>query len=396
MKYNFDEIVPRRGTCSYKWDSAGNGDVLPMWVADMDFRCAPAVVDALQRRVAHGIFGYTRVPDEYYAAVMGWFARRHGFDINRDWIIYTSGVVPAVSAIIKALTVPGDKVLVQTPVYNCFFSSIRNNGCTMVANALVKDGDMYRMDFDDLERKASDPKVKVMLLCNPHNPAGRVWTKDELTRVGEICIRNGVTVVSDEIHCELVYAGHKHIPFASLSEDFLRHSVTCVSPSKAFNIAGLQIANIIAADADVRARIDRAINDNEVCDLNPFGVAATIAAYNEGEEWLTQLIEYLHDNYLAMRDYCAEHLPQFPICRLEGTYLVWMDCSVLGVPSDELEHVLTERAALWLNSGTMYGAEGEGFMRWNIACPREKMMEGLRRFTAFVDGKAAFVNGKQE
>ena len=242
----------------------------------MDFRTAPAITEALKQRVEHGIFGYTRVPDEYYEAVTAWFKRRHGWDIRREWMIYTSGVVPAISAIIKALTGPGDKVLVQTPVYNCFFSSIRNNGCEVASSPLVYEDRTYRMDLEDLERKASDENTKVMLLCNPHNPAGRVWTREELTAVGEICIRHGVTVVSDEIHCELVYSGHRHIPFASISDDFLRHSVTCVSPSKAFNIAGLQIANIIAPDETMRRRIDKAININEVCDVNPFGVLSLI------------------------------------------------------------------------------------------------------------------------
>lgn len=383
MKYDFDKITDRRATNSYKWDSAPEG-VLPMWVADMDFRTAPAVIDALQKRVAHGIFGYTRVPDAYYDAVTSWFSRRHGWDIDREWIIYTSGVVPAVSAVIKALTVPGDKVIVQTPVYNCFFSSIRNNGCEIVSNPLRRTADTYGMDFDALERCAADPRAKVMLLCNPHNPAGRVWTPDELTRLGNICLRNGVTVVADEIHCELVYQGFKYTPFASLSDAFLHRSVTCVSPSKAFNIAGLQIANIVAFDNDLRSRIDKAININEVCDVNPFGVAATIAAYNEGEEWLCQLLDYLHGNYEAMAEFCRRELPEFPIARLEGTYLVWMDCSSLGMSSDALEHALLDDACLWLNAGTMYGAEGEGYMRWNIACPRSVMLDGLSRFLNFV------------
>ena len=383
MKYDFDKTIDRRATNYYKWDSAPEG-VLPMWVADMDFRTAPAIIDALQKRVAHGIFGYTRVPDAYYDAVTSWFSRRHGWDIDREWIIYTSGVVPAVSAVIKALTVPGDKVIVQTPVYNCFFSSIRNNGCEIVSNPLRRTADTYEMDFDALERCAADPRTKVMLLCNPHNPAGRVWTPDELTRLGNICLRNGVTVVADEIHCELVYQGFKYTPFASLSDAFLHRSVTCVSPSKAFNIAGLQIANIVAFDNDLRSRIDKAININEVCDVNPFGVAATIAAYNEGEEWLNQLVDYLHGNYEAMAEFCRRELAEFPITRLEGTYLVWMDCSSLGMSSDALEHALLDDARLWLNAGTMYGAEGEGYMRWNIACPRSVMLDGLNRFLNFV------------
>ena len=384
MKYNFDELIPRRRSNSYKWDMAKEEDVLPMWVADMDFRTAPAVTEALKRRVEHGIFGYVRVPDAYYNATINWFKRRHDWRIEKEWIIYTSGVVPALSAIIKALTSPGDKVLVQTPVYNCFFSSIRNNGCEIVSNPLIYENETYRIDFDGLEREASDPKVKLLLLCNPHNPAGRVWTREELTRIGEICFRNDVLVISDEIHCELVFPGHTYTPFASISKDFLMNSVTCISPSKAFNLAGLQIANIISANEYVRMKIDKAINANEVCDVNPFGVIATIAAYNEGEEWLSQLIDYLWQNYLYMKDFCGKYLPDFPITLLEGTYLVWMDCRKFGKSSEELEHLLIEKAKLWLNAGTMYGAEGEGFMRWNIACPRSSLIKGLERFRNFV------------
>lgn len=387
MKYDFDEVISRRGTLSYKWDSAMDAEVLPLWVADMDFRTSPAIIEALQRRVVHGIFGYTRVPDAYYQAVTNWFARRHGWNIQREWMIYTSGVVPAVSAVIKALTVPGDKVLVQTPVYNCFFSSIRNNGCTLAASPLLRIGNTWQMDFEDLERKASDPDVKVFLLCNPHNPVGRVWTREELLKAGEICSRHGVTVVSDEIHCELVYPGHAYTPFASISGDFSARAIVCISPSKAFNIAGLQIANIVVPDEEVRRKIDKAININEVCDVNPFGVTATIAAYTEGEEWLNQLLVYLQANYKWMQDYCRTHLPDFPISDLEGTYLVWMDCSILHKTSDVLEQELLDESKLWLNAGTMYGAEGEGFMRWNIACPRSVLAEGLERFRSYVYGK---------
>ena len=379
MKYDFDEIIPRRGTNSYKWDSAGDADILPMWVADMDFRTAPPVVEALRKRVEHGIFGYVRVPDAYYAAVTNWFARRHDWQIEKEWIIYTTGVVPALSAVIKALTAPGDKVMVQTPVYNCFFSSIRNNGCGMIANPLIYRNGTYQIHFADLEQKAADPSVKVLLLCNPHNPAGRVWTKQELTRIGDICIRNNVWVVADEIHCELVFPGHTYIPFASISQEFLMHSVTCTSPSKAFNLAGLQIANIISADTNIRTKIDKAINVNEVCDVSPFGVEALIAAYNDSEEWLEELKQYLFDNYNYLRAYFAEYLPEFPVSILEGTYLVWVDCSVLNQSSDEIIKTLLEKEKIWVNEGSLYGEAGEGFIRINIACPRQQLIEGLNR-----------------
>ena len=379
MKYDFDEIIPRRDTHSYKWDTATEPDTLPMWVADMDFRTAPTIVEALQKRVSHGIFGYTKVPQMYYDAIINWFLRRHHWQINQEWIIYTTGVVPAISAVIKALTTPGDRVLVQTPVYNCFFSSIRNNGCEVVTNPLIYINGSYLIDFVDLEQKVADPKVKLFLLCNPHNPAGRVWSRQELLRLGEICLRNNVIVIADEIHCELTYPEYPYTPFASISEDFLAHSVTCTSPSKAFNLAGIQIANIFCADADMRMKIDKAININEVCDVNPFGVEALIAAYNNEEEWLDELRSYLFANYHILRTYFNECLPQFPVLPLEGTYLVWMDCSRLRISSEEIERHLLEKEKLWINAGTMYGEAGEGFIRINIACPRQILIDGLGR-----------------
>lgn len=383
MTYDFDKIINRRGTLSYKWDSVADG-VLPMWVADMDFQTCPAIIEALHKRIDNGCFGYTLVPDEYYDAVVGWFEKRHGWHIDKEKMIYTSGVVPALSAIIKALAEKGDKVIIQTPVYNCFFSSIRNNGCEILPNPLLKKGNTYEMDFDDLERKAADPKAKLLILCNPHNPAGRVWTRDELTRLGEICRKNGVTVISDEIHCEFVFKGYRYTPFASISEECAASSVVCISPSKAFNIAGLQIANIVAPDEDMRARIDKAINVNEVCDVNPFGVIATIEAYTKGAEWMDQLVEYIHGNYEYMKEYCARHFPAFPIARLEGTYLVWMDCSSLGLTSELLEQQIEDEVKLRLNAGSMYGRDGEGYLRWNLACPRAVLADGLDRFRRYI------------
>lgn len=379
MKYDFDAIVPRRGTNSYKWDTPEEENVLPMWVADMDFRTAPAIAEALQERVEHGIFGYTKVPEAYYDAVVRWFEGRHRWRIDPRWIIYTSGVVPALSAIIKALTAPGDKVIVQTPAYNCFYSSIRNDGCFLSANNLIYRDGRYTIDFDDLEAKAADPKAKILLLCNPHNPVGRVWTPEELRRIGDICLHNGVFIVADEIHCELTYEGYDYTPFASLSERFLQNSVICVSPSKAFNLAGLQIANIIAADDDVRRRIDRVINTNEVCDVNPFGVIATIAAYNKGGEWLDALRKYLRGNYEYLCRFFEQRLPQYPVLPLEGTYLVWIDCRALGIGSDATTLRLQKQQKLMVNSGTMYGPGGEGFIRLNIAYPRTLLVDGLER-----------------
>lgn len=377
--FDFDAIHPRRGTDCVKWDTPVEEGVLPMWVADMDFRTAPAVVDAVMRRAEQGIYGYTKVPEAYYRAITGWFERRHGWHIEPEWIIYTTGVVPAVSAVIKALTVPGDRVIVQPPVYNCFYSSIRNNGCELSVNPLVEIEGRFSIDFDDLEAKAADPRAKVLLLCNPHNPVGRLWTPEELRRIGDICLRHDVTVVADEIHCELTRPGTAYTPFATLSPEFQARAVVCNSPSKAFNLAGMQTANIIAADPELRRRIDRAINDNEVCDIGPFGVAALIAAYEQGTEWLDALRDYLWGNARFVRDFFAAELPDFPIAELEATYLVWIDCRATGRTSEELAQRLLNECKLMVSPGTLYGAEGEGFLRLNIACPRSLLAEGLQR-----------------
>lgn len=382
MEYDFSRPTDRRGTDSYKWDSAPEADIIPLWVADMDFETFPGITEALQRRVAHGIFGYTRVPETYYEAVCRWFEKRHGWHINHEDIIYTSGVVPAVSAVIKALTLPGDQVIVQGPVYNCFFSSIRNNGCEMVSNSLIynKEELRYEIDFDDLERKLAHERARLMLICNPHNPGGRVWTRDELTRVAELCRKYGVRVVSDEIHCELTLYDNEYVPFGSLPDELSRGSITCCSPSKAFNTAGLQIANIVCRDAEVRNRIDRAININEVCDVNPFGVIALQAAYsNEGYEWLTQLRAYISANYDLLCERFARELPKCKVMRMEGTYLAWIDCSELHIPSDEIEEMLMHENKVWVNAGSMYGAEGAAFIRVNMACTSELLNEGITR-----------------
>lgn len=381
----FDTAPDRRGSGSYKWDSeAGAGDVIPLWVADMDFKTAPVVIEALRRRVEHGVFGYTLVDDEYYAALRGWFAERHGYTIDTRQVLYTSGVVPALSAIIKALTKPGEGVIVQTPVYNCFFSSIRNNGCRIVESPLIREeisGDTftYRMDFEDLERKAADPANTMLLLCNPHNPAGRIWNRDELKQVAGICSRNGIRVVSDEIHCELAMPGLEYTPYGTIDPT----GVICLSPSKAFNTAGLQIANIVCPDDSVRRAVDRAININEVCDVNPLGVVALKAAYSpEGAAWLNALRGYLADNYRLTRDIISNELPGCPMALLEATYLPWIDVSSLGVPTEELEERLIREAGVWVNCGEMYGSGG--FIRLNIACPRERLREGLRRLVGFL------------
>lgn len=386
MKYDFDEIVNRRSTNSVKWDEAKEEGVIPMWVADMDFKAAPCILEALKKRVDHGVFGYTIVPDSYYESIISWFERRHQWHIERDWIIYTSGVVPAISAIIKALTEPGDKVLVQTPVYNCFFSSIRNNGCTTAENAVVRKGNSYEIDFDNFERQAADENTKVFLLCNPHNPAGRVWTPEELSRMNDICLRHGVKVIADEIHCELVMPGHEFTPFAAVSKACQDNCITTNSPTKSFNIAGLQIANIITNNAEDRQKIDRAININEVCDVNPFGVIALQAAYNEGEDWIDQLNVYLWENYQALKTFFKDNLPQLEVINLEGTYLVWVNVRATGMTGNELTDKLLKEGKVFVNRGTMYGkTTGEDYIRINIAMPRSLMLEGLKRMKSVID-----------
>lgn len=398
MNYNFDEIITRRGSNCIKWDEAEDPDIIPLWVADMDFHVYPGIVEALRKRVEHGVFGYSLVPQSYYDAVIRWFRDRHGAKgWKREHFIYTIGVVPAISAIIHALTLPGDKVLVTTPVYNCFFSSIRNQGCIAEEVPLLLNETSpltplnahrsslnatpaFTVDWEAFERACADPKVRIFLLCNPHNPAGRVWTREELQRMGEICFRHNVFVISDEIHCEFVAPGYQYTPFSSLGEQFLQNSATCVAASKAFNIAGLQNADIIVADPDKRYRIDRAINIFETCDVNPFGIVATEAAFTDGgAEWLKQLNDYVLGNYNYLRDLFAEKLPQLWVAPHEGTYLAWVDCSAAGLSSPAIADHLYHKDKVWIADGEAYGEHQRSFIRINLACPRATLAEGLRR-----------------
>ncbi len=381
MKYNFDELIERRGTNCVKWDESPSPEVIPLWVADMDFRVAPAIQKALQQRVEHGVFGYNIVPESYYEAVISWFHRRHQWDIQRSWILYTTAVVPAMSCVIKALTMPGEKVLILSPAYNCFFSSIKNNGCEVLESPLKAVGDTFEVDFDDFESKCADEKTTLFLLCNPHNPSGRVWTKEELRRMYDICKRHGVKVASDEIHCELIMPGHEFVPFGTITDD----GVMMNSPSKNFNTAGLQIANIICSHPSWRRRIDRAININEVCDVNPFGIVALQAAYNESEDWIDELNQYLWGNYQLLCDFIGENIPQWKVCRLEGTYLPWVDISAMGITSQELCDQLLAEAKVWINPGTMYGPQtGEGYVRFNIAIQRSRLLDALQRIKKYL------------
>jgi cystathionine beta-lyase len=380
MKYDFDELVERRNTGCVKWDECPNPDVIPLWVADMDFKAAPAIQAAIKRRAEHGVFGYTVVGDDYYEAVISWFQRRHDWTIRREEILYTIGVVPAMSVAIKALTMPGEKVLILSPDYNCFFSSVRNNGCEVLETILRRTGDSFEVDWDDFETKCADEKTTVFLLCNPHNPCGRVWTRAELARMNDICMKYGVKVVSDEIHCELVMPGYQYQPFAAVSEACRQNSIILNSPSKSFNIAGLQAANVICSRPEWRRRLDRAININEVCDLNPFGPVALIAAYNESEDWLDALNQYLWGNYQALCDFAMQNLPKWKVCHLEGTYLPWVDITATGMTAQAYSDHLLSEAEVWVNPGTMYGPHsGEGYIRLNIACPRSRLLEALER-----------------
>ena len=383
-KFNFDEPVNRMHTNSLKWDAAGEG-VLPMWVADMDFNVAPAIVDAMRHRLEHCVFGYVQLPDSYYAAVVNWFSRRHNWHIEKEWIKFIGGVVPALTVCVKAFTKPGDKVLIQTPVYTCFFSSITNNGCTIEENRLIYEDNTYKIDFEDLARRAADPQVKLMIVCNPHNPACRVWTREELERIAKICIDNNVTIVSDEIHCELTKPGTAYVPMCTLSDEVQEYCVACTSPTKAFNIAGLQVSNIVCKNPEMRAKIEQAIIVNELQGINPFGVEALQAAYNQGEEWLDELRNYIWDNYQFLRNYINTNIPKLKVCDLEGTYLAWIDCKALNMKSDDFVALLVEKGKVMPNSGTMYGAAGEGFIRINMACQRSLLEMGLERISKVVN-----------
>ena len=382
--YNFDEIVNRRGTGCVKWDEMPSEDMIPLWVADMDFKAAPAIQEALRKRMEHGVFGYTIVEKRYYEAIISWFQRRHSWTIHHEEILYTTGVVPAMSVAIKALTMPGEKVLILSPDYNCFFSSIRNNGCEVLESVLQFGcNNRFEVDWNDFNSKCADEKTTVFLLCNPHNPTGRVWTKEELERMNTICMKHGVKVVSDEIHCELIMPGHRFQPFAAVSEACRQNSVILNSPSKSFNIAGLQIANIICSQPEWRRRLDRAININEVCDVNPFGPVALMAAYNECEDWIDELNAYLWENYTVLCNFAAKFLPQWKMTPLEGTYLPWVDITATGLSSQEYADHLLKDAKVWVNPGTMYGAQsGEGYIRLNIACPRALLLEALNRIAS--------------
>lgn len=375
--YNFELEVDRKGSNSVKWDSVNDNEI-PMWIADMDFMTPQVVIDSLENRVKHGVFGYTMISDEYYQAEVDWWKKRHGIKIQKEWIEVSTGIIPSLSSVIQAMCDPEDKVLIQSPVYNYFDTSITNNRCTIVRNKLMYIDNHYEIDFAQFESHASDEKVKLFILCNPHNPVGRVWTEDELRRMGEICIRHDVIVLVDEAHRDLVLSGHKHVSFLSLSKDFSMNSITCTSPGKTFNLAGLKVSNIITANNELRQKINRSININEVIEPNVFGTEGLIAAYNQGHEWLDQLLIKLDENVTFTKDFIQEKLPQITMIQPEGTYLIWLDCMHLHFNSVELTNLLSNYG-LRVNGGNTYGIDGDGFIRLNIACPLITLREGLKR-----------------
>ena len=381
--YDFDKEIDRRNTGSLKWD-VPEGE-LPMWVADMDFETAPAVKRALEKRVAHGVFGYSILPDAWYEAYQNWWSSRHGFQIEKEWLVFCTGVIPALSTAVRKLTTPGEKVLIQTPVYNIFFNSIINNGRFVVESPLAYDGERYTINWEDLEQKLSDPQVSMMILCNPHNPVGNIWEKETLERIGELCSKYHVTVFSDEIHCDLTAPGREYVPFASVSETCRSISVTAIAPTKAFNIAGLQTAAVMVPDELLRHRMWRALNTDEVAEPNAFAVDVTVAAFGEGGEWLDALREYLQENKRIVKDYIQREIPQIKVGSLDVTYLLWLDCSQITDNAEKLNVYLRENAGVYLSEGNIFGGNGAGFLRFNTATTRKNILEGLKRLKSGIE-----------
>ncbi len=397
--WNFDEEVDRSCTASMKWEpevlsrvfGSGRDTLVPLWVADMDFKCHPAVRHAMEKRLAHPIYGYSLKDPAYLPALISWYKRRHQWEIDEQWVLTTPGVVPAVNYIIQRFSQPGDKVLIQPPVYYPFARSILNNGRQVAENPLkIADGH-YRMDVDDLQEKTRDPRVKLAILCSPHNPVGRVWTRQELDTFGRICIENQVRVIADEIHCDLIMPGFKHVCFASMSDAFAHHSITCLAASKTFNLAGLQQSSIIVSDPVLRQELYTQIENLGFVNAEGgtlFGAVAAAAAYNEAEPWLEDLIVYLHDNYTYLKTFLETELPGVTVYELQGTYLVWVDFNGLGLAEKERIRMLEEQAGVGLDHGDWFGATGRGFERINIACPRsilaraaEAIVAGISQFS---------------
>ena len=390
MKYNFDEVIDRKNTDSMKWSASyleqhfGSADCVPLWVADMDFRTAQPVIDAVTERAGHGIYGYALPCDEFYEAVIKWQKRRNGWEVKKEWIVFSPGVVPALWHIVRTFCSPGEKVILQSPVYYPFYKVIEDNGCQVINNRLINNGGRYEMNFDELEKQAADGSVKMMILCSPHNPVGRVWTKEELRRVSEICFANDVLLVSDEIHSDLVFRPNVHTPAASLSEELMMNTITCMAPSKTFNLAGVQVSDVIVPDRRLRRKLAGSLKSAGVMP-NVFGLAAQTAAYNEGEEWLEQLLEYLAGNLDVMENFITSELPEVKSRRPEGTYLAWLDFSGYGFTTEELQNRMKNKAGVALDDGYIFGDGGEPCQRINFACPRSVLIKAMERLRKGVE-----------
>ncbi|RKD29141.1 MalY/PatB family protein [Thermohalobacter berrensis] len=382
MSYNFDQIIERKNTNSAKWDGLkdvfGKDDVLPMWVADMDFRCPQPIVDAIVKRAEHGIYGYPKRPVSYYESIIYWMKKRHNWDIKEEWISFSPGVVPALNMLIMALTNPGDKVVVQSPVYFPFFSAVKNNNRVLVNNELKLQNGNYVMDFERLEKQI-DSKTKMLILCSPHNPVGRVWSREELKRLGEICLKNNIIIVSDEIHSDIVYSGYKHTPIASISEELAKNTITCIAPSKTFNVAGLYTSVVIIPNKKLKDKYKNILERIHIGMGNIFGIEALEAGYRYGEEWLENLLKYLEGNIEYSINFINKRIPKIKAIRPEGTYLLWLDYRELKLSNKELKNLMVDKAKVGLSDGAMFGSGGEGFQRMNIGCPREIIKEGLER-----------------
>lgn len=383
--YNFDKLTDRRGVGSLKWNVPDRE--LPMWVADMDFETAPEIAEAVRARAAHAIFGYSIITEDWYEAYMGWWKRRHGLAMEREWLIFCIGVVPAISSTVRKLTTAGENVLVQTPVYNIFFNSIRNNGRNILESPLVYDGEQYSIDFADLEDKLADPQTTLMLLCNPHNPVGKIWDRETLARIGELCQKHHVLVLSDEIHCDLTDPGCEYVPFASVSEACRNNSITCMAPTKTFNLAGLQTAAVMVPDPVIRHKLNRGLNTDEVAEPNAFAIGAAVAAFEKGENWLEELRLYLYENKQLVREFVKENLPEIRVVPSNATYLLWLDCSRVTDDAKKLCSFIRQDSGLYLTEGEAYGSCGRQFIRMNTACPRERLMDGLNRLKKSVKNR---------
>lgn len=388
--YNFDDLIDRRNTNCMKWDRLeelfGGTGLLPLWVADMDFSAPPAVLKAIKERTNHPIFGYNYSSDEYYQAVISWMKRRHNWNIDREWILFTPGVVPALSYSVKAYTEPDDNIIIQSPVYRPFYTTIENNGRNIITNPLIYRDGRYFMDYEDLEAKI-DSKTKLLILCSPHNPVGRVWTKEELTKLGEICLKNDIIIISDEIHFDIVYKGYDHTVLANVSPEIRERCIICTAPSKTFNIAGLQISNIIIPNNELRKKYSLELEKDHIIRPNVFGEEALVAAYNESEDWLDSLLEYLEKNRDFFISFVDKNIPQLKVVKPEGTYLLWVDFSDLGMNSEELRDFLVNKCKLAVNPGEMFGKESGLFQRFNIGCPRSILEEALIRIEKAVNGR---------